>query len=61
MIHMKKGGCVMRNDYEQFDIVLVDLGDDFIDGEQGGVRPCIIVQNKLWKYVQYYDISDAIN
>lgn len=35
----------MKNDYEQFDIVLVDLGDDFIDGEQGGIRPCVIVQN----------------
>ena len=37
----------MKNDYEQFDIVLVDLGNDFIDGEQGGVRPCVIVQNNI--------------
>ena len=35
----------MRKDYEQFDIVLVDLGDDIIEGEQGGIRPCIIIQN----------------
>ena len=34
----------MKKDYEQFDIVLVDLGDDIIEGEQGGIRPCIIIQ-----------------
>ena len=35
----------MKKDYEQFDIVLVDLGEDIIGGEQGGIRPCIIIQN----------------
>lgn len=37
----------MKRDYEQFDIVLVDLGDEdnIIEGEQGGIRPCIIIQN----------------
>ena len=30
--------------YRQFDVVLVDFGDDVIGSEQGGVRPAAIVQ-----------------
>lgn len=31
--------------YRQFDVVLVDFGDDVIGSEQGGIRPAIIVQS----------------
>lgn len=32
-------------EYKKYDIVLVNFGCHYIDGEQGGVRPAIIVQN----------------
>lgn len=31
--------------YRQFDVVLVDFGDDVLGSEQGGVRPALVVQS----------------
>lgn len=35
----------MRNDYKAFDVVRVNFGDAAFAGEQGGIRPAVIVQN----------------
>lgn len=32
-------------DYRSLDVVLVDFGDVEFSGEQGGVRPAVIIQN----------------
>lgn len=37
----------MRRELRQFDVVLVDFGEDVIDSEQGGIRPAIIIQNDV--------------
>lgn len=37
----------MKLDYRMFDIVLVDFGKVEFAGEQGGIRPAIIVQNTM--------------
>ena len=33
----------MRNDYKAFDVVRVNFGDAAFAGEQGGIRPAVIV------------------
>lgn len=35
----------MNREYRCYDIVLADLGDNMIGSEQGGKRPCVIIQN----------------
>ena len=35
----------MKNNYDKFDIVLVDYGSDNIGSEMGGLRPSVIIQN----------------
>lgn len=43
----------MRNlthDLKKYDIVLVDFGNDVLDGEQGGIRPGLIIQNDVGNY-----------
>ena len=37
----------MVNNYKAFDVILVNCGKIEFDGEQGGVRPAIIIQNEL--------------
>ncbi|WP_342759485.1 type II toxin-antitoxin system PemK/MazF family toxin [Kineothrix sedimenti] len=37
-------------DLKRYDIVLVDFGDDVLDGEQGGIRPGLIIQNDVGNY-----------
>lgn len=37
----------MEREYKKYDVVLVDFGSNYIDGEQGGIRPAVIVQNNL--------------
>ncbi|WP_182431673.1 type II toxin-antitoxin system PemK/MazF family toxin [Clostridium sp. AF32-12BH] len=37
----------MEGGYRKFDVILVDFGDDVLAGEQGGIRPAVIVQNNL--------------
>lgn len=34
-------------EYKKYDVVLVDFGNNYIDGEQGGIRPAVIVQNDI--------------
>ena len=33
--------------YRKYDIVLADLGEALFDGEQGGIRPVLIIQNNI--------------
>lgn len=40
----------MEIGYKRYDIVLVDFGKDFIDSEQSGIRPAIIVQNNVGNF-----------
>lgn len=35
----------MKQDLKQFDVVLVDFGEEIIGSEQGGIRPAVIIQN----------------
>lgn len=35
----------MELGYKRYDVVLVDFGKEFMDSEQSGVRPAIIIQN----------------
>lgn len=35
----------MKGDYKRFDVVLVDFGKVEFEGEQGGIRPALILQN----------------
>ena len=44
-LHSRKG-LKMKN-YNTFDIVLVNFGQAEFDGEQGGIRPAVIIQNSL--------------
>lgn len=37
----------MKADYNQFDVVLVDFGNEQSGSVQCGVRPAIIIQNNL--------------
>ena len=37
----------MKENYKRFDVVLVDFGQVEFAGEQGGKRPCIILQNNV--------------
>lgn len=30
---------------KKYDILVVDFGDDNFEGEQAGIRPCVVVQN----------------
>ena len=36
----------MVKNYKAFDVILVNFGEIEFDGEQGGVRPAVIIQNK---------------
>lgn len=38
---------MFEREYKKYDIVLVNFGTNYIDGEQGGVRPAIIIQNNI--------------
>lgn len=31
--------------FRKYDVILVNLGDDIIGSEQGGIRPAVIIQN----------------
>lgn len=35
----------MKNGYKTFDVVLVNFGKVEFAGEQGGIRPAVIIQN----------------
>lgn len=35
----------MELGYKRYDVVLVDFGKEFMESEQSGVRPAIVVQN----------------
>lgn len=35
----------MELGYKRYDVVLVDFGKEFMDSEQSGIRPAIIIQN----------------
>lgn len=35
----------MTKDLKRYDVILVDYGQDVLSGEQGGIRPSIIIQN----------------
>lgn len=35
----------MTENLKKFDVVLVDFGKDVLAGEQGGIRPAVLVQN----------------
>lgn len=35
----------MKQDLKQFDVVLVDFGEEIFGSEQSGVRPAVIIQN----------------
>lgn len=37
----------MQNGFKKYDLVLVNLGDAVLSGEQGGVRPAVIMQNDI--------------
>ena len=37
----------MELGYKRYDVVLVDFGKEFMDSEQSGVRPAIIIQNDI--------------
>ena len=37
----------MKNKLKKYDVVIVDLGSDYIGSEQGGIRPAIIIQNDI--------------
>lgn len=37
----------MEGGYRKYDVVRVDFGDIVLAGEQGGIRPAVIVQNNL--------------
>ena len=37
----------MKADYNQFDVVLVDFGNEQSSSVQCGIRPAIIIQNNL--------------
>lgn len=37
----------MKNGYKTFDVVLVNFGEVEFAGEQGGIRPAIIIQNSM--------------
>lgn len=37
----------MEGGYRKYDVVRVDFGDAVLAGEQGGIRPAVIVQNNL--------------
>jgi mRNA interferase MazF len=43
----KIGGVVMLINIERGDIWQVDLGENKVGSEQGGVRPCVIIQNNV--------------
>ena len=40
----------MKENYKRFDVVLVDFGQVEFAGEQGGKRPCVILQNDVGNY-----------
>ena len=40
----------MKENYKRFDVVLVDFGQVEFVGEQGGKRPCVILQNDVGNY-----------
>ena len=40
----------MKENYKRFDVVLVDFGQVEFEGEQGGKRPAIILQNDVGNY-----------
>ena len=46
----------MEGGYKKFDVVLVDFGEE-IAGEQGGIRPAVIVQNNIGNR---YSISTVV-
>lgn len=37
----------MTNDYKRFDVVLVDFGKVQFAGEQGNLRPAVVIQNDV--------------
>lgn len=37
----------MNSNIKQFDVVLVDFGDNVIGSEQGGVRNAVVIQNDV--------------
>lgn len=37
----------MIEKYNQFDIIKVDLGENMIGSEQGGIRPAVVIQNDI--------------
>lgn len=37
----------MKQNYKTFDVVLVNFGEVEFAGEQGGIRPAVIIQNSM--------------
>ena len=42
-----KEDAEVEGGYKKFDVVLVDFGEEILAGEQGGIRPAVIVQNNI--------------
>lgn len=40
----------MKWDLRQYDVVLVDLGEDAVGSEQLGIRPAVVIQNNTGNY-----------
>lgn len=40
----------MELGYKRYDVVLVDFGKEFMDSEQSGIRPAIIIQNDIGNF-----------
>ena len=40
----------MELGYKRYDVVLVDFGNEFMDSEQSGIRPAIIIQNDIGNF-----------
>lgn len=41
----------MELGYKRYDVVLVDFGKEFMDSEQSGIRPAIIIQNDVGNFL----------
>ena len=52
-----KEDAEVEGGYKKFDVVLVDFGEEILAGEQGGIRPAVIVQNNIGNR---YSISTVV-
>lgn len=52
-----KEDAEVEGGYKKYDVVLVDFGEEILAGEQGGIRPAVIVQNNIGNK---YSISTVV-